>query len=87
MEKKNVIERKTFYGTTSCNTCAYCYKHFLSLTPKQVEKRGCLRKQCNALRRFEDHPFFQRKAKTKEKRYLRKAEMERRYLEATHQVA
>lgn len=76
-------EYKTFYGSRSNNSCAYCWKHCLSLTPKQVKTRGCLGKQCDALKKF-DHPFWDAREAKKEQRRARKARLEDRYKEATN---
>ena len=78
--------RKTFYGTSSPNTCAYCFKHHLSLTPRQVKTRKCLERQCDALKLFDDHPYVQKREETKKKRKDRKAALEKKYLEVTHQA-
>lgn len=78
--------RKTFYGTKSANTCAYCYYHHKSLTPQQLKTRKCLEKRCDRLKVFETHPYMQQRAAKKDQRRQRKQALERKYLEATHQL-
>ena len=75
--------RKTFWGSQTDNTCAYCYKHHLSLTPSQLKKRGCLSKQCNALQICE-HPMWEQRDRRKEMRKERKKRIEENYKKAVH---
>ena len=72
---------KTFYGSVSSNSCAYCWKHHKALTPKQLRRRGCLAKQCDALDRCE-HPYWVTREKRKEQRIARKERLEAMYKEA-----
>lgn len=76
---------KTFYGCRSDNVCAYCWKHHLSLTPRQLKTRGCLCKGCGALRRVDTHPYWANREKSRAMRAARKVRMEALYLAATHQ--
>lgn len=73
---------KTFYGCRSGNTCAYCWKHHLAMTPAQLKRRGCLGRQCDALKRF-DHPFWEQREKSRALRRARRERLERQYLEVT----
>jgi len=70
--------RKTFWGSESDNTCAFCYKHHLSLTPAQLRRRGCLQKQCNAFKKC-DHPIWEDRERRKELRKARKIRLEETY--------
>ena len=54
---------RTFYGSSTSNSCAYCYKHHLAMTPQQMKKRKCLEKRCGALQRCE-HPYWEQREKT-----------------------
>ena len=74
---------KTFYGTRSANVCAYCWKHHLSLTPKQVKTRKCLAHNCDALQRHE-HPYWVMRDQRKQYRVERRLRLEVKYKEATH---
>ena len=75
-------EYKTFYGSTSKNSCAYCYKHHKALTPRQLQKRECLKRQCDALQRC-DHPYWEQREKKKEQRVARRERLEKMYEEVT----
>lgn len=76
---------KVFYGSTTSNSCAYCHKHHLGMTPQQMKKRKCLEKQCGALQRCE-HPYWEERAKKKEIRAARKERLENQYREVTSGV-
>lgn len=73
---------RTFYGSTTSNSCAYCFKHYKALTPKQLKKRKCLEKQCSALQRCE-HPYWEMRDKRKQMRVERKERLETKYREVT----
>lgn len=73
---------RTLYGSTSDNTCAFCCKHFLSLTPHQLKTRECLRKQCSYLIRHE-HRFWEERDQRRAKRKVRKQRLEDQYKTAT----
>ena len=75
-------EYKTFYGSTSKNSCAYCWKHHKALTPTQLRRRKCLERQCDALCRCE-HPYWIQREKRKEQRAERKKRLENLYKEVT----
>ena len=71
MDQENRRQYKTFYGSRTGNSCAYCWKHHLSMTPAQLKKRECLRRQCDALFKF-DHPYWQKREEIKAQRKVRK---------------
>lgn len=75
-------EYKTLYGCRSANTCAYCWKHYRALTPKQLKRKECLRKQCAALERFE-HPYWELRDKKKVLRAARKERLESAWSEVS----
>jgi hypothetical protein len=77
-----VKEYRTFYGAKTSNTCAFCCKHFLSLTPKQVETRKCVSRQCNYLLKHE-HEYWTERDKRKAMRKARKQRLEEQYASAT----
>lgn len=68
-------ERSTFYGGRSSNVCAFCWKHRKALTPKQLRRRECLKRQCDALERY-DHPLWEQREKSKALRAARKERLE-----------
>lgn len=78
-------EYRTLYGSSSANSCAYCYKHHKALTPRQMRTKKCLEKQCSALKRCE-HPYWVQREKKKEQRVARKERLEAMYKEATSGV-
>lgn len=63
--------RRTLYGGQSSNTVAYCHYHHLSITAKQLQQKGCLRRQCGALERHA-HPYWDERERCKEQRQARK---------------
>ena len=68
--------RFTLYGShaNENSIVAYCYLHKAALTAHQLKKKECLRKQCNALKKYPDHPYWaERAAKTKAKKLRRRA--------------
>lgn len=44
----------------------YCWHHKKFLTIKQLRQQQCLRKHCDALERFDWHPFWRERRKRKE---------------------
>lgn len=52
--------KKVFYGSRANpgKIVAYCWKHHLSLTKAQLEKRHCLERQCGALEKNLEHPWW-----------------------------
>lgn len=76
---------KTFYGSRTGNSCAYCWKHHLAMTPKQLQRRECLKRQCDALQRF-DHPFWDKREERKAMRLARKERLDKQYREVTRAV-
>lgn len=76
MDERKV--RKTLYGCESANTCAFCALHGRSLTPAQMKKHECLRKECSALIKHE-HPIWIEREKKKEVRRARKQRLEEKY--------
>ena len=75
-----MTERKCLYGTRSSNTLAYCHKHHCALTPQQLKQKQCLAKHCNALQKHE-HPYWEQREKSKQKRKERKVRLEKLYEE------
>ena len=75
-------EYRTFYASYSANSCAYCWKHHLALTPKQLKRKRCLEKHCDALGKC-DHPYWLKREKRKEQRAARKERLENLYKEVT----
>lgn len=52
--------RYTLYGTLA-NTgkvVAYCRKHKAGITAQQLKQKQCLAKQCRALKKYPEHPYW-----------------------------
>ena len=47
--------------------CAYCHsaRHQGFMTVKMVKQHGCTAKQCPCFEKFDDHPYWVRKAEIK----------------------
>ena len=50
----------------------YCYYHCAALTVKTLKGHNCLGKQCNALKRYENHDYWRQRAQKKELRKTKK---------------
>ena len=50
----------------------YCRFHKVALTAKNLKEHECLRKQCNALKKYETHPYWADRARIKQLRKERK---------------
>jgi len=86
MDEQDTMKR-TFWYSDSNNVCAFCWKHRLYLTPKQMKRRKCLVYHCDALQRCEDHTFWSKREERKENRKSRKENLEARYREiVAHEV-
>lgn len=50
----------------------YCRHHCAALTVKTLKGHECLKKQCNALKKYEDHDYWRQHKQKKELRKTRK---------------
>jgi hypothetical protein len=50
----------------------YCYHHCAALTVKTLKGHECLKKQCNALKKYEDHDYWRQREVVKERRKAKK---------------
>ena len=50
----------------------YCRHHCAALTVKTLKGHECLKKQCDALKKYEDHDFWRQHEQRKEWRKARK---------------
>ena len=68
--------RNTLYGTlaNAAKICGYCKKHKTGVTVTQLKRKQCLKKQCSALKRYPDHPFWEQHEQMKKLRLKRKQE-------------
>lgn len=62
------------YGSTISRNRAvgYCYFHKAALTVKTMKGHGCLGKQCDALKKYEEHDFWRQHEQKKERRKAKK---------------
>lgn len=67
------LKYPTLYGGRTDAPVGYCYLHKRALTVTQLKKKECLKKQCDCLKRYEQHPFWAKREEKKEKRRARKA--------------
>ena len=67
------MKHMTLYRTIAKSPCAYCMKHNVSLTVKQVKHKKCLSKECWHLKKYE-HEFWKQREIIKAKRKAKKAE-------------
>ena len=50
----------------------YCYFHKAALTVKTMKCKECLKKQCDALKKYEEHDFWRQHEQKKQLRKERK---------------
>lgn len=50
----------------------YCYYHKAAMTVKTMKCHECLKKQCDALKKYEEHDFWRQHEQKKERRKARK---------------
>ena len=72
MNKDEVMIRG-LYGSSICKSKAvgYCRYHHAALTVKTLKGRECLKKQCNALTRY-DHEYWKQRELTKSRKKANK---------------
>ena len=65
------------YGSQIHRTRAvgYCKRHCAVLTVKMLKGHNCLGKQCNALKKYEDHDYWRQQEQRKGWRKARKQAM------------
>ena len=74
VQENNSVIVDVLYGSESekSNCCGYCKLKHKYLTVRQMKTKQCLGKQCNALSKIEEHPFWNyRDRKLKEKKMNR----------------
>lgn len=72
--------KPVFWNTQSNNVCAFCKKHCVWMTPKQMKKRNCIARHCDALSPLQDHGYWKNRAVRKEQRKNRKKRLEAQYM-------
>lgn len=63
------------FNTHSDNVAAWCSHHHCYMTVKQMRHKECLKKQCNYLKRNEDHEYWRQRELTKQRRKARKEQL------------
>ena len=54
------------------NAIGYCRYHCAALTVNTLKCHNCLGKQCNALKKYEEHDYWRQRAQKKERKRARK---------------
>ena len=59
----------SLYNTEICEKrcVGYCWHHRCYVTSTQIKQKECLKKQCNALERY-DHEFWRQRELSKQRR-------------------
>lgn len=66
---------KTLFNSKSDNVCAFCNYHHCWITPTQMKRKECLKKECCHLQRNEEHPIWEIRKRNKMLRKMRKEAM------------
>ena len=76
MENENTTMVYGLYGShfAKSRACAYCHKHNCHLTVKTLKQHECLKKQCNHLKKHEEHDYWRQHDRMKEIRKQRHKE-------------
>ena len=74
MEENKIELLPCLYGSEIARNRAvgYCHFHKSALTVKTMKCHECLKKQCDALEKYEEHDFWRQHAQKKELRKARK---------------
>ena len=77
MEITNTKPLYGLYGSHINRTKAvgYCHYHKAALTAKTLKKHQCLCKQCDALKKYEDHSYWKERAVMKERKKAKKGDL------------
>ena len=65
--------RRTLFDCYSSNLCAWCHYHHAGVTVRQMRKKKCLARQCGALEKYSEHPFWEYRENIKRIKKERKA--------------
>ena len=64
---------RTLFHCYSSNLCAWCHYHNAGITVRQMRKKQCLARQCGALEKYAEHPFWKHREDIKRLKKERKA--------------
>ena len=76
----NIEETEMLHGLygsqiNKSKAVGYCKRHCVALTVKTLKGHNCLGKQCNALKKYEDHDYWRQQEQRKGWRKARKQAM------------
>ena len=74
MEENNIEMLPGLYGSIIAKNRAvgYCHFHKAALTVKTMKCKECLKKQCDAIEKYDEHDFWRQHAQKKDLRKARK---------------
>lgn len=74
MDINNTQKLYGLYGShvNRSKAVGYCRHHCAALTVKTLKGHECLKKQCNALKKYEEHDYWRQREQKKEWRKSRK---------------
>ena len=74
MEENKTDMLHGLYGSMISRNKAvgYCHYHKAALTVKTMKCHECLKKQCDALKKYEEHDFWRQHEQKKERRKAKK---------------
>ena len=64
---------RTLFYCYSSNLCAWCHYHNAGVTERQMRKKKCLSRQCDALEKYPEHPIWAYRERIKRLKKERKA--------------
>ena len=67
MNMSNTQTLHGLYGSqiNRSKAVGYCYYHKAALTVKTMKCHECLKKQCDALKKYEEHDYWRQRAQKK----------------------
>jgi hypothetical protein len=77
MNMNSTVELWGLYGShvSRSKAVGYCRYHHAALTAKTLKGHECLKKQCNALKKYEDHPLWKEREIMKARKKANKMEV------------
>lgn len=76
----NINSTETLHGlygsqVSRSKAVGYCRYHNAALTTKTLKGHECLKKQCNALKRYEEHDFWRQREVMKARKKANRMEV------------
>lgn len=74
MEVTNSQYLDGLYGShiSRSKAVGYCYKHHAHLTTTTLKRKECLKKNCHALKKHEEHDYWRQREQKKEMKKVNK---------------